>query len=245
MHCPTCRHDNEKTTRFCTSCGAVLVENTRDGSRRRVLRPWGLAADAPLTIAPDPREMPEIEATVRARRSRRVGARRVPVVVGSVIAALAGTFLFAYARGVERAPVESPSTELVIAESTLHLGSLDTLVASPPLLEPLPSLVLPKPAPRRETPVRENPAPKALPVIVDASPEAFVLETPVAAEAPPPPPPTPPDRWRPLKDALARCVGTGNLFERAACENGARNAHCEERWGQVALCPARRTEFGQ
>ncbi|HVE48390.1 MAG TPA: zinc ribbon domain-containing protein [Casimicrobiaceae bacterium] len=240
MNCPTCRHDNEKTTRFCTSCGAVLVENMLDGSRRRVLRPWGLAADAPITIAPDPGEMPEIDAALRAHRSRSASTRRAPVVVGSVIAALAGMFLFAYARGVERTPIALPST---VVETTLHHAALERLVVSPPLIEPLPAPRLAQPSQRRETRDRNlTPAPA-----VDLAPaEPIVRDTPVvAAEVPPSAPAPPPDRGRLLEDALARCAGLGNVFQRAACENGARNAHCEERWGQVALCPATGTESSQ
>ena len=87
MHCPTCRHDNPATTRFCSACGAVLVESAPDGGRRRVLRPWGMRRTAPPTISPD---MPDLaDAGIPTRGTRLDPAVRFDFwIVGGLVVAL-------------------------------------------------------------------------------------------------------------------------------------------------------------
>ena len=95
MHCPHCRCVNAATTRFCIECGAVLVESTPGGGRRRVLRPWGLRSSAPLTESP---ALPEMAAARKARRA--TGSRKRPlfkVATGVVgIVALSGVIAYPY-----------------------------------------------------------------------------------------------------------------------------------------------------
>ena len=94
MHCPHCRLENAASTRFCTSCGAVLVESTPDGGRRRVLRPWGLGSSAPLTESP---AMPDLAAAhVLARDGPAVRVRRLPWMLGGGIGVLAVAGMLAY-----------------------------------------------------------------------------------------------------------------------------------------------------
>ncbi|MCC7218971.1 MAG: hypothetical protein IT517_19510 [Burkholderiales bacterium] len=246
MHCPHCRHDNAATTRFCTSCGAVLVESTSDGRRRRVLRPWGLARSAPATVSPG---LSEIEAMRDGARplSRRLDLR---FAAGVAVIALAGTFLYPYARGLDLAVEEvervTPADPVEVTTTSSH-AVRETVVAAPPLVEPVhpPVKTLVTVSPR-VTPPREAPAPLP-PVRVQPveTPPVAIEPPPAVVIAAPAPPPVKRDRWQPLKDALALCGTRPGLWERATCEQGARIAHCDGAWGDTELCPPGRTEYGQ
>jgi hypothetical protein len=247
MYCPNCRHDNAATTRFCTSCGAVLVESTPDGRRRRVLRPWGLRRSAPLTESP---AMPDIVAAVR-QDARRPLSRRLDLqfAAGTAVVALAGTFLYPYARDLDRPAVEATPSEPVVVTTTATHAARESVVASP-LVEPVaPPRPVAQPVASKVTPPRDPPAPS--PRAVEPA-SATLPHDAAIAELPPIAPPvvaavpaTPRDRWQPLKDALATCASQSNVFERAICEQGARLEHCGDYWGAAPLCPAARNDSGQ
>jgi hypothetical protein len=255
MHCPNCRHDNSATTRFCIECGAVLVESTASGGRRRVLRPWGLRSAAPPTESP---AMPEIVAAVQRAAGRpfrrRVGLR---FAAGFGVVVLAGTFLYPYARAFESvrepdATSASNPAPVIVTMTAVH-AVRETSMASPPLVEPVPAtprivstkVISPPKEPAREPPrspgggeataVAVTPLPDREPIVA-AAPPAVVAPAPVSV---------PVDRWAPLRSALQRCGERSGLFERATCEEGARIAHCEGFWGEAALCPLRRSDYGQ
>jgi hypothetical protein len=46
-----------------------------------------------------------------------------------------------------------------------------------------------------------------------------------------------PDRWREMREAMARCAGD-NFFKRVACEQGVGQQYCEGFWGKVPQCPS-------
>jgi hypothetical protein len=244
MHCANCRCENAPTTRFCTGCGAVLVESTPDGRRRRVLRPWGLSRSAPLTVSPD---MPEIRA-MRGDPARPLSRRLdLRFAAGTAVVALAGTFLYPYARGLDTPPA-APAPVEVFAESTTSTHAVrETVVAAPALIEPV-TRKAPAVSPARDAARDPSAAPRPALMPTTPAPLAPVPEAPkvVAITAPAPAlAPAVVDRWQPLKDALDRCTARSGIFERASCEQGARLAHCEGYWGQQLLCPAARTDYGQ
>jgi hypothetical protein len=248
MHCPNCRHDNAASTRFCTSCGAVLVESTPDGRRRRVLRPWGLLRSAPPTVSP---AMPDIVAAARAERGSS-GSRRLDLrfAAGTAFVVLAGTFLYPYARALDAPRIEHVPAEPVVVTTTSSHAVQESVVAAPALVEPVRPrsrtlvTVVPRESPR-EAAAGTRAAPAALASAVVAAETA-----PVAAQAPvvvaqvSAPAPSR-DRWQPLRDALSRCGARSGMFERATCELGARLAHCDGAWGETALCPVARSDYGQ
>lgn len=275
MHCPNCRDENPSTTRFCVTCGAVLVESTPDGRRRRVLRPWGLRRAAPPTESP---AMPEIVAVMRATAPPRRWSRRLDVRVGAGTAVAALCFFYSHAGGLERtalaqAAVESPAE---IATAT-RVVTQQTVLSAPPLLEraersrqvasPQRELVRPAeapPAPEARYPgsatVGKSLSPRSAPrdttpAVPDRTAEAVSAPPPaVVAQLPRRPSDTDrvpqaaspaADRWQALRDELAGCAARPGWFERATCAQGARLAHCDGYWGDVALCPAGRTEYGQ
>jgi hypothetical protein len=247
MHCPNCRHDNVASTRFCTSCGAVLVESTPDGRRRRVLRPWGLLRSAPPTVSP---AMPEIVAAARGARAR-PWSRRLDLrfAAGTAVVALAGTFLYPYARALDGPRIEHvvPVEPVVLTTTSSH-AVRETVVAAPALVEPVRRssrtlvTVVPRESPREAAPGARG-APPAPDVAMDERTPVAVQEPVVVALAPAASPPR--DRWQPLRDALSRCGARNGVFERAPCEQGARLAHCDGAWGETALCPVARTDYGQ
>jgi hypothetical protein len=261
MHCPTCRHDNPATTRFCSACGAVLVESAKDGRRRRVLRPWGLRRSAPPTISPD---MPDLlDAAPSAPGTRLDPSVRFDlwIVAGLVVAVVAGAWVNGGVRagagplgdGAQRAASGAPAHVSATMPSLVQEARLK----SPPLVDASPAAV-PRPAasPRgaaevpatARAPARSAPVP---PVVVASSAREPALEdagaapTPVAAAPVEPVPAPPPDRWSLLRNALAQCGSAGGAIARAVCEQEARLAHCESFWGLVPACPVQRTEFGQ
>ena len=46
-----------------------------------------------------------------------------------------------------------------------------------------------------------------------------------------------PDRWKEMREAMARCAGD-NFFKRVACEQGVGQQYCEGYWGKVPQCPS-------
>src|SRR5688572_12076179 len=170
MHCPNCRRDNAATTRFCTSCGAVLVESTPGGGRRRVLRPWGLRRSAPLTESPD---MPELAAARQeSLRDGRSGRRIDLMLAGSVAAiVLAGLVVYPYANADETEIAVRAADRLMSRAEAVAVPALSTVretaIASPPLVEPSTVAVPKAPVlkPSIEPTTRAVPRPAPEPVV--------------------------------------------------------------------------------
>lgn len=252
LHCPHCRSDNASTTRFCIECGAVLVESTPGGGRRRVLRPWGLRKSAPLTESP---ALPEMAAARKAARRAAGNPRRPVYKIAAGIAgivALSGVIAYPYA-----SPGPGPSREEeVVAKATTQVVAIadltavkERVVAAPADPERTSEIRAPAPAAPAPAPdqalrtVRPPPVEAAVPIAQEAPAE------PVVVAAPPPQAPEPPravaDPWQPLRAALSACSRVQGLWDRATCEQSARLASCDGHWGAVPLCPAGRTDFGQ
>ena len=252
MNCANCRQDNPATTRFCTSCGAVLVENTPDGRRRRVLRPWGLG-HAPLTESPAMPEMAAAREALDPRSRRRID---ISFVGGTIAVTMAAMLIYPYARALETRHDINPAPERMnpVADSAL----LEAYRLVQPAMAPLPKAFILQArvdepalaAADRERRLRSRQAPDT-PVIA-AMPEplppidtvvtqmsaALTLEPRASA-------PRPVDRWQSLTERLRQCAGAEGLFQRAACEQGARIGPCDGFWGLVEHCPAARTDYGQ
>ncbi|HEX4883634.1 MAG TPA: zinc ribbon domain-containing protein, partial [Casimicrobiaceae bacterium] len=207
MHCPTCREENAPTTRFCTSCGAVLVEEAPGGGRRRVLRPWGLRRSAPPTVSPD---FPDVTGGGVARPAtgpaRAAGpALRVDLwLSGAVVAVLSAVaVLHPGLQASESRPAPLNAETLVAAPAvvTIPLAPVvaEARLASPALVEAT--------RPKESEPKREPAAPvrrSREPVVAVAiyAPAAVPVPEPVAvaAAAPVAPMPArpPADRWQGL-----------------------------------------------
>lgn len=260
MHCPHCRLENAATTRFCTSCGAVLVESTSDGGRRRVLRPWGLRSIAPLTESP---AMPEVAAAHVAAQdgNSRPPGRRLDLVfaVGVAVAAVAGMLAYPYANADEsRTVAYAPG---VTIESTVDLPAVsavrETRLTAPPLAEPrqgqasrTPPVLKPRAAPAAASESRDassragaSRGELAMPVAYPAAARDLILGDGQSVDPSVPMQIAEPmDRWQPLRDALAACAAQSGVLARAVCEERARIAGCDSYWGHVALCPAARSD---
>ncbi len=249
MHCPYCRETNAPTTRFCTSCGAVLVEEAPGGGRRRVLRPWGLRKSAPLTISPD---MPLLAAPVPSAPVPAPGGVRVDVWFAAGIAALMALAATVY-------PVVGPSTTAMESVTTTRASMTapaparvrEAWLAAPPLVEahsidaqrPPAStgatshVATRKPAarPAASAPTVHPAAPREAMIVAEARVPEPVPQVAAAAPA------AAPDRWQSLRGELAGCRSLG-LLQKAVCEQGARVSHCQGLWGHHDLCPAGRTD---
>ena len=244
MHCPNCRLANTSTTRFCTGCGAVLVESAPGGGRRRVLRPWGLRRRAPQTESP---AMPDLAAALAAaRRARGWPARKLGVFFagGVAVTAVAGTLVYPYAPWQEPAKSEPP---VVIVETALAVPAMrEVQLSAPALAEPL---IAPPRAPARPDSGPRN-VTRAMPALIAPLPipevQPAAVEPQIVEARPPPAPvavPSPPvDRFEPLRDALRACGARDGLFDRAMCEQRARIDHCGGHWGTVPPCPSGRNE---
>lgn len=261
MHCPNCREDNAPSTRFCTSCGAVLVEEAPGGGRRRVLRPWGLHNSAPLTISPD---LPDLDLSpiVAERRAWRMDLGLAGAVVAVVVLVAA---LHPWLRRAEAEPTSRVDERMVGAPVAMSVATPpvmhETRLAAPALVERAPASVRPDAVPAK-TAVSPpaNAAPSrgsgarglpAVPVTYAMSPREALTGDGHGVDAPEVPapaavnaPPAEPDRWQVLRSELDRCQPLG-IFERATCEQRARLAHCDSYWGHVALCPSQRAESGR
>ena len=261
MHCPTCRHDNPSTTRFCRACGAVLVESAPDGGRRRVLRPWGMRRTAPPTISPDMLDF--AHAGMPTRDTRPDPAVRLDfwIVGGLVVALVAVAWLNGNARPGRGAPQDGNAP--VAAGSPVYVAATappivqEASLEAPPLIDLAFAATPPSAATRRIAAINASPArgqsgsptgtagtvaaPSRESVIDDgrgeasAAPVAWVPSTPQPVH----------DRWQPLRSALAQCGSANGAIARAMCEQEARLAHCDGYWGLVAVCPTTRSEFGQ
>jgi hypothetical protein len=71
---------------------------------------------------------------------------------------------------------------------------------------------------------------------VPAGSPAMTAETP-GALAQAKNPGQPPERWKQMREAMARCAGD-NFFKRVACEQGVGQQYCEGYWGKVPQCPS-------
>jgi len=260
MHCPNCREHNAPTTRFCTSCGAVLVEEAPGGGRRRVLRPWGLHDSAPLTISPD---LPDLAMSpiLAERRVWRMDLGLAGAVVAIVVLV---AVLHPWLRRAEAEPTSRVDERVVAAPVALSVPNAaivhETRLAAPALVERAPAAAKPAaeavkvatptavPAPSRPSGARGLPA---VPVNYAISPREAVIgdgQGASATDAPAPAavkaPAAEPDRWQVLRDELDRCQPLG-IFDRATCEQRARLSHCDSYWGHAALCPSLRAESGR
>jgi hypothetical protein len=261
MHCPTCRHDNPATTRFCSACGAVLVESAPDGGRRRVLRPWGMRRTAPPTISPD---MPDLaEAGIPTRGTRLDPAVRFDFwIVGGLVVVLVAVALVNGATRSSRNAAHDANAQVAAGSAAYVSATTPAIVQearlkAPPLVDVSPAATATPPVTHRVTTVAPLPArgpargPVANPVVLAAQPGDAVVDV-GRSEAPAPPvapvqataPPVS-DRWQPLRSALAQCGSVNGAIGRAMCQQEARLAHCEGFWGLVADCPTTRSEYGQ
>lgn len=252
MHCPYCRETNAPTTRFCTSCGAVLVEEAPGGGRRRVLRPWGLRKSAPLTISPD---MPLLAAPVPAVPVPAPGGVRVDVWFAAGIAALMALAAVVYpVVGPHATPtaMESVTTTRASVAVPAPARVREAWLAAPPLVESASTGSTRTPSPGvasgSATAARRAAARSA--AVVPATHPVAPRETMIVAEARIPEPAplvtapataSPPDRWQALRGELAGCRSLG-LLQKAVCEQGARVSHCQGLWGHHDLCPAGRAD---
>ena len=139
MHCPTCRHDNPATTRFCSACGAVLVESAPDGGRRRVLRPWGMRRTAPPTISPD---MPDLaEAGIPTRGTRLDPAVRFDFwIVGGLVAAVVAVAWISGTARPGRDALHDAAAQVAAGSATHVSATTPTIVQearlkAPPLVD--------------------------------------------------------------------------------------------------------------
>jgi len=261
MHCPNCREDNAPMTRFCTSCGAVLVEEAPGGGRRRVLRPWGLRNSAPLTISPD---LPDLVLSpiVDERRAWRMDLGLAGAVIAMVVLVAA---LHPWLRRAAAEPTSRVDERVVAAPVAMSVATPpivhETRLAAPALVERAPANVRPDaiPAKAAVSPPATAIAPRpsgarglpAVPVTYAMPPREAILGDGQGVNSPDAPgpeavsvPAAEPDRWQVLRSELHRCQPLG-LFDRATCEQRARLAHCDSYWGHVALCPSQRAESGR
>jgi hypothetical protein len=256
MHCPTCRHDNPATTRFCSACGAVLVESAPDGGRRRVLRPWGMRRTAPPTISPD---MPDLmDAGIQAPATRLDPAVRFDfwIVGGLVVAFVALAWINGTAR-TSRDSLHDASAQVGAGSAAYVSATAPPIVQearlkAPPLVDVSPPVVTPRVTAAPPSPARSQARVlAAIPVVLAAQPAESALddgrgETPAPPVAPIRATPLPvSDRWQPLRSALAQCGSVNGAIGRAMCEQEARLAHCDGFWGLVEVCPTTRSEYGQ
>lgn len=260
MHCPNCRADNAPSTRFCTSCGAVLVEEAPGGGRRRVLRPWGLHDSAPLTISPD---LPDLAMSpiLAERRAWRMDMGLAGAVVAIVVLIAA---LHPWLRRAEAEPTSRVDERVVAthAASSAPTPAIvhETRLAASALAEHSPATAKPAaeavkvpattavPAPSRPSGARGV---AAVPVTYAMPPRETITRDGQGMDAPDAPAPAAvkapaaePDRWQALRNDLDRCQPLG-IFDRATCEQRARLAHCDSYWGHAALCPSLRAESGR
>jgi len=261
MHCPTCRHDNPATTRFCSACGAVLVESAKDGRRRRVLRPWGLRRSAPPTISPD---MPDLlDGAAPAPGTRLDPSVRFDlwIVAGLVVAVVAGAWISGGVRvGADPLRAGAPNANAgapAYVSATMPPLVQEARLKSPPLVDVSPAAVPRTVTPPRgavdvtasaRAPARNAPAAPVAVASLAREPAIDDGRAAVAPDAAAPVAPSPPpvaDRWATLRNALSQCGSAGGAIARAICEQEARLAHCENYWGLVPACPSQRTEFGQ
>jgi hypothetical protein len=202
--------------------------------------------------------MPEIAAAHRAAQRAAVvpGRRLDPMFAGGVaLVAVAGLLVYPYASADESSHALREDERLGTRTTVVAVPTLSTVresaVSAPALVEPLPRAPPPRAAKAVNSPIEG--AQRSAPAVATPVPTTPIPEHEVAVgggqgadpPAPPPEPPVPVDPWQTLRDALGACARSSGLWERATCEQGARLAHCDGYWGNVALCPSGRMEFGQ
>lgn len=209
--------------------------------------------------------MPEIAAAHRAAQGvGEVRRRRFDLIVagGIALVTVAGLVAYPYANADETSR-GSRAGERPVERTTVTVPALSTVrestVSAQPLVEASPAAAAPAPFPTAATIIspaegtrrpgaRSSPA-AAVPVAPPLpAREPVVARDGPSVDPPAPPPPAPPapvDPWQTLRDALGACAQSSGLWERATCEQRARLAQCDGYWGNVAVCPGGRTEFGQ
>jgi len=263
MHCPTCRHDNPPTTRFCSACGAVLVESAPDGRRRRVLRPWGLRRSAPPTISPDMPDLGVPQTTAPTNPLDVLARLDLGIVAGLVAVVVAATWLNGNVRSGSDSSPEMTSQAAAGAGSYVYLTTPPIVheahLKAPPLVDAAPPprqagasaarAPAMNPPPTARTSSRAAPV---APVVASLAREPAAIEPPRVANPPPAPVSVAtattihaPDRWEQLRVSLAQCGSVGGTIAQAMCEQEARLARCDGFWGLVPSCPLQRTEYGQ
>ena len=209
--------------------------------------------------------MPDLAAARRAAwQANGTKGRRVDLMFASGVALVAVAGLFTYPYAIADAPRAARADERPSARAAevVMVPTLTTVresqVASPPLIEPSTAT-----APARKPGAAVSAADAAArPGGKAAVPPAatFATSTPprdavssdaqnvaaaprVAISAAPSPVPV--DPWQGLRQALGACSRSAGIWQRATCEQSARLAHCDGHWGNVTLCPAGRTDYGQ
>ncbi len=256
MKCSVCGNKTTPEARFCSNCGATLKSALKP-TARDVAAPGGGDAANPTPVAPD-------GAGVRATPIL-LSPTTLAVGLLLLLAAIGVVGYFGYRALLPDST--SPGATLEPPTTAAEVAAPD--VAKPALPQPAgagaPTTAPPVAAAPTEvpagTPATKAPAarsakagsakkpaaqrsatktPPKAPAPAIATPPAPAI---AAAPTPPAPPvavPPPPDRWQPLNDALARCVGL-DVIRQAVCEQRARLQYCENYWGQVPLCPIDRT----
>lgn len=269
MHCAYCRHENPRSSRFCVGCGAVLVESGKDGRSRRVLRPWGLLRQAPLTVTPSMPDVAEARAAHLGARARPPGSRQIVIAMAALLVMAALAYAYSGPAAVEAevaaaaslthsAPLRASEPVHVLTPTRL---AVEVPVSAPPLNAPPPAA--PKTQRSSSRPAAgtaratsevgddarrsaQRAATQPASFVVAASDRVPVISdgagvVDVAPEAPAVPPPVAAsvDRWAVLRGSLAACEFEGGIFARATCAERARLDNCVHYWGHHALCPAR------
>lgn len=241
MHCPSCGHDNPLTTRFCADCGAVLVEDAKRGKARRLLR---LRKRPPKPAKP----APEADSSSAPPAHRYGWALAFVLGIAMVGGYLASTTRSTSAIVIPQAvhvplPVDG-DRPAVNTEAESAQGIAGALTDPPPGTEK----IVP---PREPVPISGSTR-KARDAARAAAREPSEPEPP-PVETPPPEPPPPPvvvaepplDPHRQMMERIARCANASPL-DRFVCDQRARLAYCDGRWGQVPDCPSGRTgDYGQ
>ena len=230
MHCPYCRETNAPTTRFCTSCGAVLVEEAPGGGPSPRPAPLGTAQErAPDHLA---RHAPAGRAgavgtrsCARGRARRRMVRRRHRRPDGLGGDRVSGGRPLHHGDGIghhdagldDRASA-GPGSRSVAGRPAPRRSASDRRAAPPridrhriPRSEPRKAAA----RPAASAPTVQPAAPREAVIVAEARLPEPVPQAAAAAPA------AKPDRWQSLRGELAGCRSLG-LLQKAVCEQGAR-----------------------